>query len=1299
MCEAHSSTNCIDDTTDTDVSMESDRLFSRGDNKSLFSTRVVKGVGMRTFFVFRNHHCGLSLVVLISLFLSECAWSQGDQRYNRNRRGDPTSFFSNYRDEKFGPLLQLSEEQLKQFQDLRQTMRRGMSEDERKEVEEKALNLLDEKQKQIWKKRREELIAEKAKTEGVTVEKATSTAGATPASSAPGGVVAVENAAPANHGTIRDDKPPEGAATVISFGPAVAAKIAGDEAQLNGDVQGRDAPANNPQVKEAPGKSDSPAKSNDAAKANLKMNFNFEYAPWADVLKLFARANDLSLDLNDVPPGTFNYLDDKEYTMTEALDVLNGYLLSKGYILVRRDRFLVCLNIDNPIPPNVIPTITLEELKTRGKNELVTLLFPLDNFVDAEKVVTEISGSSLLGPQGKASAMKSTNSLVLTDIGTNLRRVIEILAASKAVGSRETAFKAIKLTYVTAAEAERTVRRLFGLNPPTTTAPAAGFGGFGGRGGGNFGRGGDQGGGGGWRGNGDFGGGRGGGGDQGGGGGGQPGPGGAPPAVPAATAQASPYANKIQVTADPRTNHLFVTASDALLRIVEDVVKALDVEANVEAKSSPVYLKPYSVSGTDTAVVSRTLNNMYPGIVVGDDPRSGKIFVQATKEEHAEVQKIISQTSGASSDMAVINLKKLDPMVVIQQLKNLYLSESPRGPSFEADSTGGRRVIVKGSADQLAQVKTMLRDMGETSITVTTDADGTQSAAEDRGNLRKLHLGNHDPEEILNLVQRTLNASGRPPVRIVHPYRPAPIRDRRTPSSFPPLNDPNTSELEPFIPPRGESKKTESGKPVEKVPAIRSSDPRGDSIKPRDAKPRDAKPRQKPLPATTQLYPARVPVVQAVQTGPVKAANEVLPVKRDPASEVNRQLDVANQDNGVTEKPAEAAEPETKQPKSDKATGNDPESPVGVTIMGNDLILTSPDKKALDEMEDMIGAILSALPNRPQWTLFYLRTADATECAQMIEKLFPQSSVSAPPSGGDGGGFFGGFGGGFSSFGRGLMNATGINQTLTNSQSLRIITDVRANALFVTGPNDMIRDIEYFLRLLDSDEPPGAMRERSPRFIPVHYAEVDDVAAIIEEVYKDSLAPEQPQQQGPGQMNPMAMFFGGGRGMGGGAPAAKKQGSELSFSVDKRTNRIVVYCNEVMFKKIDAMVKELDLHAKDARRTVRMVPLKTADPIVVQSTLTSLIPRITVSTTQPSKRKTDGQAPGQQPQSPQMSPEQQMMQRMMQGGGPPGGNRQGGGGGAGGGGNRGGGGGGNRGGGGGGGNRGGGGGGQNRGGF
>ncbi len=79
------------------------------------------------------------------------------------------------------------------------------------------------------------------------------------------------------------------------------------------------------------------------------------------------------------PSGTFNYTDTRAYTPAEALDVLNGVLLTKGYSLVRHGRMLVVVNLEDGIPPNLVPDVPLAELDDHGEFELIRVLFPVWN--------------------------------------------------------------------------------------------------------------------------------------------------------------------------------------------------------------------------------------------------------------------------------------------------------------------------------------------------------------------------------------------------------------------------------------------------------------------------------------------------------------------------------------------------------------------------------------------------------------------------------------------------------------------------------------------------------------------------------------------------------------------------------------------------------------------------------------------------------------------------------------------------------------------------------------------------------
>ena len=167
-----------------------------------------------------------------------------------------------------------------------------------------------------------------------------------------------------------------------------------------------------------------------------KLRFNFRSQKWADVLDWIAKEADLSLVMEVPPPGMFNYSDSKDYTTVESIDLLNGWLLTKGFTLVRRERMLMCMDLKTGLPEGAIPKVSPEELATRGRYEFVSVLFPLEGR-PAEIVLLEVK--PLLGSYGKAEALAQTQQLLVIDTASNLRVIQQVITKvpmlSKAEGT------------------------------------------------------------------------------------------------------------------------------------------------------------------------------------------------------------------------------------------------------------------------------------------------------------------------------------------------------------------------------------------------------------------------------------------------------------------------------------------------------------------------------------------------------------------------------------------------------------------------------------------------------------------------------------------------------------------------------------------------------------------------------------------------------------------------------------------------------------------------------------------------
>ena len=165
---------------------------------------------------------------------------------------------------------------------------------------------------------------------------------------------------------------------------------------------------------------------------NVGLKFNFRYQPWEDVLNWFAQQAGFSLVMNAPPAGTFNYSDDHSYTPAEAIDLLNGVLLTKGYTLLLRDRMLMLINLEDGIPPNLVSTVPNERLDERGEFELVSTLFQLEN-LRPEEAEAEIK--KLLGPQGAVVALPKAQQLLVTETVGRLRTIREVIHRADNSGS------------------------------------------------------------------------------------------------------------------------------------------------------------------------------------------------------------------------------------------------------------------------------------------------------------------------------------------------------------------------------------------------------------------------------------------------------------------------------------------------------------------------------------------------------------------------------------------------------------------------------------------------------------------------------------------------------------------------------------------------------------------------------------------------------------------------------------------------------------------------------------------------
>ncbi|MCH2202565.1 MAG: hypothetical protein MK102_11390 [Fuerstiella sp.] len=811
-------------------------------------------------------------------------------------------------------------------------------------------------------------------------------------------------------------------------------------------------------------------------------SFNFHHAPWKRVLQLFADEADLTLDMQRVPPGTLSHLDHREYTAAQALDILNGYLIRRGFGIVQKDRFLIVVNLDEQLDQSLVPEVTLEQLKRVGDeqiigdHQLVTVRVPMPG-LDTGRTAQEVE--ALLGPWGSMIALTQSHLLMVTDIGANLRRIMGLLDAAARPG--ELVFHPYHLRHIDVEDAESLLLTQFGMRQATKNVSAAverrnSRGGRSRNSESNI------------------------------------------PARPAPV-------EELQVAADVRTNSLLVTGTSSQHALVKTIVEAIDVSKGPDGQTLSRkgrrgrYLMVYRVDSADAREVTKTLDAIMPGIVVNEDGRTGKVHIMATEKEHDEVAQLIRQLDGEGGrqSVAVIPLSTMDPLIAAATLKSLFLSEGTEAPTLETD-VYGRRLIVRGDPEQISQIKVVLAQLGEDGSGVRPPRSG--------GAKRRYSLQGRSSKDFLQILRDTWQDSEPNPIRVIVPSRTGPVRERRTSNGIEDSeNDPAQSE--------------------------RSGDERNEESSAENA-------------SATNFAAAYLTV-------------------------------------GRLSEEAESTEPTADE--------------VLITVLGNDLLLSSNDPEALDRLEDMLDTLQQMLPYRTRWTVFYLQAADAVEAADMLSQLFPDSSVTSTV-GSTGGSVLDSLANSVSGIGSSLADATGLRGFTGNPQALRIIPDVRSNSLLITGPDSVLQDVWAMLNVLDSNDIPESFRDMQQRTIDLEHADIDNVAAILREIYRPLMESQGTSRQR--QQNPFAAMLGAG------SNNVEKTSVQMTLGVDRRTSSLIVSSSQEIFDDVKELVETLDQKALSANRRIRVVQLRGVEPADVQRSLTGLFPRITSSVSSLGTSRTGG---------------------------------------------------------------------------
>lgn len=162
-------------------------------------------------------------------------------------------------------------------------------------------------------------------------------------------------------------------------------------------------------------------------------------------------------------------------TRQEAVGLLDTVLKTDGYAAIQMGRTLKILPRDQAKKADIPVHTGNDPSKIANTDELITQVIPI-RYADAVQLKTDLT--PLLNSNADVTANASSNSIIITDTSSNIRRVVEIISALDTHLAGSADVKVVQLKYASATDAAKLINDVFAKQQVGATQSEPGFGGF-----------------------------------------------------------------------------------------------------------------------------------------------------------------------------------------------------------------------------------------------------------------------------------------------------------------------------------------------------------------------------------------------------------------------------------------------------------------------------------------------------------------------------------------------------------------------------------------------------------------------------------------------------------------------------------------------------------------------------------------------------------------------------------------------------------------------------------------------------
>ncbi|UCD57826.1 MAG: type II secretion system secretin GspD, partial [Candidatus Hydrogenedentota bacterium] len=342
-------------------------------------------------------------------------------------------------------------------------------------------------------------------------------------------------------------------------------------------------------------------------KSTNEISINFDNAPILEVIDVMSRVTGKNFIIDPAVKGTVTVIAPKRVPKGEAYGVFESILELNGFSLVSVGEIIKVVPSRSATQKSIPVSTGRESVEVRQRDQFITQLIPVQ-YSDAQTIVSILT--PLISRDANITSYANTNTIILTDASSNIKRLLEIVQEIDVPGFEET----ITIIPLVNAQADILAQEILQAL--------------------------------------------------------EPGPG-APPGAPAPRTRRRPSAQptligtttvQIKIIPDLRTNSLIVVANEADTEQVRFLVEELDKVTPVEANNIHVY-RLQNALAEDVAAVLTSLaatttpaaapggaapattgvRTFYKEVSVVADKTTNSLIITATPQDYTVLRRVIEQ--------------------------------------------------------------------------------------------------------------------------------------------------------------------------------------------------------------------------------------------------------------------------------------------------------------------------------------------------------------------------------------------------------------------------------------------------------------------------------------------------------------------------------------------------------------------------------------------------------------------------------------------------------------------------------